>query len=1260
MLFPHVLRALAKPCVLERMGQGESSATLKRFVNDPKEIVNDTLEGFLWANPGLSRLEAPGWVLVRSDWHRDVQGKHQVAVVTGGGSGHEPGDIGLIGKGMLTAVACGDVFAAPSAESLAEMLETVTGEAGCLVLVKNYTGNRLNFGMAVKRVTSGSKQLKVRAISVLDDIVPQLLEELQSPRSTRGMDQRSIAGTTLVAKIAGAAAEEGQSLESVCSEAQDAANAVCSLGVSFQGGSRPGARNPHPVAEDQLEVGLGIHGEPGPEQLRARANVTAKEIITKMVAELQKTIPSEGPLCVMLNNLGAVPINEMYILTREVMHSALGSRIQLFCGPSHFLTSLDANGISLSVLSLTDQREKYLLAPVSSTCSAWVQPLRPTVANVMRNPSSLVISPLGATPVSRAGSTPNLTSLVRMRSRMSCHTAKSGGGSSRNSRNGSVRRSPRDDESTGFTDQESAVNSVLERTCEVLRVYENELNELDGRIADGDTGRNLAAVAEAIAEALEDLALPLGEPGQLMWELAKFIRGGGGAMPAFLYIFVSNASEYFIECGINEWSRTSITAAFRQGLKAVQDVGRSKEGVCSFLDALLPALRAAEAGEDWQGIAREARKGARATEVMERGVGRAEYMSPVQLRGVADPGAMAVALVCTAIAAPAKGQFFMVADDAFRETLFHFHEPLGEGAFGTVYAASRRCENDDDEPEESHAPLAIKASRRGEESGLEEFGRLDVLDKQVLINWLFTDKPHIIKVHEVAVSPAHIYLVMERLQGPTLQKWLEGSDDIAEAKAVCILRQILRAVSNIHSNNMVHRDIKPENFMFADSEATDLRLIDIAGTMSFLVPGRRAEEVGTPAFMAPEELAHGEVTQSIDMWAVGVLSYFMLSGRVPYTGCTFAEFAEAQESGPADFSGEPWDSVSEEAIDFIKRCLILEPKDRLTVADALSHEWIAENLPPEEAPRHNLRVGRRLSNGHMFAPPCRFEVQSVVKTLFLIRHGEAEHNVLEKEAQQKAAAEAMAEGIKEGSKAYKDRLEQARVEILRTEQYRDAELSTKGRDMALHAKSEVNTLVDKHGYPEPTGVLVSPLRRTLETAAAIFPQHPSVHVRDLLRERQTGYACDERSFASEMQALPQFSFMSFNKLLTIDRRRSWYLTTMTEDKHELRSRSALLSELLRPLDADAIAIVSHKGFLRELERGPLKRGEDWPEFGNCEVRVYDVELMSDGRMSATLRYAPRCPAWKPTTSPPPSPAAAADGGTAPETAATAEAKEAPA
>mmetsp|Transcript_83050 Transcript_83050/g.230645 ORF Transcript_83050/g.230645 Transcript_83050/m.230645 type:complete len:351 (-) Transcript_83050:93-1145(-) len=269
---------------------------------------------------------------------------------------------------------------------------------------------------------------------------------------------------------------------------------------------------------------------------------------------------------------------------------------------------------------------------------------------------------------------------------------------------------------------------------------------------------------------------------------------------------------------------------------------------------------------------------------------------------------------------------------------------------------------------------------------------------------------------------------------------------------------------------------------------------------------------------------------------------------------------------------------------------------------------------------------------------------TVVKTLFLVRHGEAVHNVLEKEAQKRAAVEAEALGHQKGSDAYKAMLEMARKAVLHDAKQVDPQLSDAGKSQALATRGEFERLTSGPlQLPEPTGVLVSPLKRTLQTAAAVFPGHPNVRVHELVRERRTGLPCDEPSPQGEMCQQPCFSYMDFGNVLqaerqqqaedadgsasqqaakfTNDPRRSRSDTAIgdPEDAAKLRQRTAMLGELLRSTEDQALCVVTHKGYLRELERGPLGRPEA-AEFGTGEVRVYQVSIAADGSMDATPLY----------------------------------------
>lgn len=248
------------------------------------------------------------------------------------------------------------------------------------------------------------------------------------------------------------------------------------------------------------------------------------------------------------------------------------------------------------------------------------------------------------------------------------------------------------------------------------------------------------------------------------------------------------------------------------------------------------------------------------------------------------------------------------------------------------------------------------------------------------------------------------------------------------------------------------------------------------------------------------------------------------------------------------------------------------------------------------------------------------EVPAVVKTLYLVRHGEALHNIQEREVNRLVQAAASQQGMGKSSPEVKAAAEKMRKLVLEDEAFRDAPLSPDGKVGALAAQAELNRLSGK-GFSPPTCVLVSPLERTLQTAALIFPSHPNTHVVEALRERRTGLPCDERKAAIEVSARKTFCHMSFNHLKESDLEEDRFnMYPAHEDAPHLRQRTSAFLETLRSLKDNVLAVVTHKAFLRELERGPLGNPSA-KEFENCEVRVYDVALPADGGPSvARLRY----------------------------------------
>ena len=339
------------------------------FFNQRASLVNDVIEGTIIASPwnNLARLESDP--AIRVVVRRDLN-KNNVAVISGGGAGHEPAHVGFIGKGMLTAAVCGDLFASPSVDAVLTAIQAVTGEAGCLLIVKNYTGDRLNFGLAAEK----ARRLgyNVEMLIVGDDI------SLPDNKHPRG-----IAGTILVHKVAGYFAERGFNLATVLREAQYAASHTASIGGARASCHLPQEADSAPRHQaGHAELGMGIHGEPGASTI---ATQNSAEIVNLMVEKLTAALPETGRLAVMLNNLGGVSEAEMAILTRELANTPLQARVDWLIGPASLVTALDMKGFSLSAIVLEEGIEKALLSDVET--AGWQTPVQPRAVNIM--PSTL-------------------------------------------------------------------------------------------------------------------------------------------------------------------------------------------------------------------------------------------------------------------------------------------------------------------------------------------------------------------------------------------------------------------------------------------------------------------------------------------------------------------------------------------------------------------------------------------------------------------------------------------------------------------------------------------------------------------------------------------------------------------------------------------------------------------------------------------------------------------------------------------------------
>ncbi|WBL22781.1 dihydroxyacetone kinase subunit DhaK [Zunongwangia sp. HRR-M8] len=315
---------------------------MKFFINKPEDVVNESIEGLL-TDPKLTKLDT--FPEVRVVTRKEID-KSKVAIISGGGSGHEPMHAGFVAKGMLTAAVCGDIFASPSVDAVLAAILAVSGDNGCLLVIKNYTGDRLNFGLAAEQARAMGH--KVETVIVGDDIA--LGTDTQ---------QRGLAGTLLVHKVAGQLAEEGKSLDEVTKAAKKVAESTVSIGLSLTEGQKFNNPEESRLDDSEAELGLGIHGEPGVDVIKMDK---ADALVKKALDELKEYLSNKDEKYVLLfNNLGSVTPLEMSLLVHSFDKTDLASKVKYLVGPTAMTTSLNMNGFSITLLKLDEEIEKALL-----------------------------------------------------------------------------------------------------------------------------------------------------------------------------------------------------------------------------------------------------------------------------------------------------------------------------------------------------------------------------------------------------------------------------------------------------------------------------------------------------------------------------------------------------------------------------------------------------------------------------------------------------------------------------------------------------------------------------------------------------------------------------------------------------------------------------------------------------------------------------------------------------------------------------------
>ena len=354
---------------------------MKKILNTPERVVSEMCHGLVLAQPSLS------WDPQYQIISRKTPAADKVCLISGGGSGHEPAHAGFVGKGMLDAAVCGDVFASPSQIQVYHAIRKVASPKGVLLVVKNYSGDIMNFKNAAYLASEDG--IEVDYVKVDDDIAVQ--------DSLYTVGRRGVAGTLFVHKLAGAAAERGDSLAEVKAVAEKTVSRLKSIGFAFSSCTVPSKGSPtFEIAEDEMEYGVGIHGEPG---IRREKTCTADELAKRMVDALVKELaltdkPGEE-LALLVNGLGGTPGMELNILNLAVRRELerFGLKVD-FSLVGNYMTSIDMQGASVTLLHLDEEFKALLHAPCNTpawkldgeeTAAAWFEPVRPDAAAAPAN-----------------------------------------------------------------------------------------------------------------------------------------------------------------------------------------------------------------------------------------------------------------------------------------------------------------------------------------------------------------------------------------------------------------------------------------------------------------------------------------------------------------------------------------------------------------------------------------------------------------------------------------------------------------------------------------------------------------------------------------------------------------------------------------------------------------------------------------------------------------------------------------------------------
>ncbi len=564
---------------------------MKKLINDPLHVVHEMLAGLVAISPGLALLEGETVVL-----RADAPLRDQVALISGGGSGHEPAHAGYVGRGLLAAAVAGDVFTSPGTDAVLAAIRAAAGPPGVLLIVKNYTGDRLNFGLAAE--IARAEGIKVEMVVVADDVA------LAAGGDHAG--RRGLAGTILVHKIAGAAAARGMSLAEIKHLAEGVIADLGTMGVALTPCTVPAAGRPgFSLDEHEIELGLGIHGEAG---VRRAGIEPVDTLIDEMLGRItaDRGIGPGESVALLVNGLGGTPAMELSIVARGALAWLQRRNITVArAWTGSFLTALEMAGCSLSLLRV--DAERITLLDADAHAPAW--PGSPGAAPTLDRP--MIPAPKTRTPLATSG--------------------KSG-----------------------------PLGPVLHAVCAALHRAEDRLTTLDQAVGDGDLGISLARGATALEREQDgyDLTDPAATLRSMSATLMRSLGGTSGPLYAAFLLRAAAALGGARADDATAW--TTAFQAGIDAVAELGGAKSGDRTMLDALQPACTGLRdALSAGQPPQEALRRAvtaaTGGAAMTATMTARRGRSSYLGERAL-GHPDPGAEAVVVWLSAILASLSGQ----------------------------------------------------------------------------------------------------------------------------------------------------------------------------------------------------------------------------------------------------------------------------------------------------------------------------------------------------------------------------------------------------------------------------------------------------------------------------------------------------------------------------------------------------------------------------------------------------------------------------